>query len=161
MGGWSLLYDDPSEARFADILGLDEKTADDIIRAAKKVPTSDSEDSVYTCFSRIRARIVGNDLVKFNREGKLISDEELAVEEQLGTTVHNLNRWSEISLSSPIFDASKLTPAQQSWLKSVSTGGQWGSDAPLARVDDVDVAVADLWGPDAPVVNPSRSGPQA
>ena len=113
MGGWSLLYDNPSEAHFADILGLDEKTADDIILAAKQLPTSNSEDSVYTRFSRVRACIVGNDTVKFNREGRLMSDEELAIEEQLGTSVQDLNWWMEISFSSPIFDVSKLTPAQQ------------------------------------------------
>ena len=158
MGGWSLLYDNPSEARFADILSLDEKTADDIIRAAKQVPTSDSEDSVYTRFSRIRARIVGNDSVKFNREGRLLSEEEIAIEEQLGTSIQDLNRWNEISYSSPIFDKSKLTPLQQEWFERVFGCGQWGADTPLARVDD---EVADSWGPDAPVVNPSRSGPQA
>ena len=159
MGGWSLLYDNPSEARFVDILGLDEKTADDIILAAKRLPTSDSEDSVYTRFSRVRARIVGNDTVKFNREGRLMSDEELAIKEQLGTSVQDLNRWMEISFSSPIFDVSKLTPAQQEWCAKV-LGGQWGSDTPLAQVDDDDM-ITELWGPDVPVVNPSRSGPQA
>ena len=158
MGGWSLLYDNPSEAHFADILGLDEKTADEIIRAAKRVPTSDSEDSVFTRFSRIRARIVGNDSVKFNREGKLLSEEELAIEEQLGTSVQDLNRWNEISFTSPLFDKSKLTPAQREWFENVFGCGQWGAEGPLARIDD---EVADSWGPDAPVVNPSRSGPQA
>ena len=158
MGGWSLLYDNPSEARFADILGLDEKTADEIIRTAKRVPTSDSEDSVYTRFSRIRARIVGNDSVKFNREGKLLSEEELAIEEQLGTSVQDLNRWNEISFTSPIFNKSKLTPLQRVWFDNVLGNGQWGANAPLARIDDENV---DAWGPDAPVVNPSRSGPQA
>ena len=123
MGGWSLLYDNPSEARFADILGLDEKTADNIIRAAKQVPTSDSEDSVYTRFSRIRARIVGNDAVKFNRDGKLLSEEELAIEEQLGTSIQDLNRWNETSFTSPIFDKSKLTPTQREWFESVFHSG--------------------------------------
>ena len=160
MGGWSLLYDDPSEARFADILGLDEKTGDEIIRAAKRIPTSDSEDSVYTRFSRVRAHIVGNDSVKFNREGRLLSKEELAIEEQLGTSIQDLNRWSEISFSSPIFDVSKLTPAQREWCSKVLGLGCWGSNAPLARVDD-DEAIADSWGPDTPVVNLSRSGPLA
>ena len=158
MGGWSLLYDNPSEARFADILCLDERTADDIIRVAKKIPTSDSEDSVYTRFSRIRARIVGNDSVKFNRDGKLLSEEELNIEEQLGTSVQDLNRWNEISFTSPLFDKSKLTPSQREWFESVFGCGQWGAEAPLARVDD---EATDAWGPDAPVVNPSQSGPQA
>lgn len=160
MGGWSLLYDNPSEARFADILGLDEKTADNIILTAKRLPTSNSEDSVFSRFSRVHACIVGNDTVKFNREGRLMSDEELAIEEQLGTSVQDLNHWTNISFSFPLFDASKLTPTQREWRNKVLGGCQWGSDAPLAHVDDDD-AITDSWGPDVPVVNLSRSGPQA
>lgn len=51
MGGWSILYDDPSKARFTEILGLDEKLADDIIRETRNHPDSDNEDSLYSWFS--------------------------------------------------------------------------------------------------------------
>lgn len=155
MGGWSILYDNPSEAVFADILGIDERMADNIINATKQQSNSDNKDSIYSQFSCVHACIVGNDTVKFNREGKLLSNEELAVEEALGTSTYDLNRWSEISLSSPIFDSSKLMQSQREWCDNLIKGsGSWGSDAPLARVDDDDV-IKDVWGPDALIVNPS------
>ena len=110
--GWSILYDDPSEERFADLLGLDESLADTIIEEAKSHPSSDHEDSVYSRFSRIRVRIVGNDTVKFNREGKMMSEEETAVEEAL-----NKNDDMEAGDNSVVFPhvLNKLTPAQQAW----------------------------------------------
>ena len=152
--GWSILYDDPSEARFANLLGLDESLGDAIIEEAKSHPSSDHEDSVYSRFSRICAHIVGNDMVKFLCEGKLLSDKEMAIEESLGKDMDD--QAAEFSIMFPQ-NLAKLTPSQQKWVREV-TG--MGEEVPMtyARVDDTP---GDAWDPSAPVSNLSRAGPVA
>lgn len=160
MSGWSILYNDLSEVQFADLLGLDEKLADDIILTAKNHSDSDNEDSVYSRFSCVCAHIVGNNSVQFNCEGKLLSEEEIVIEEQLGLTVQELDRWVQSTIGTSVFDISCLTPAQQDWVRGCSGAtGEWGLDmteSPYAHVDD-----EDAWDPSAPVSNPSQSGPVA
>lgn len=112
MGGWSILYDNLSEACFAHLLSLDKSLV--AIREAKSCDVSDNEDSIYSWFSHIWACIIGNDSVCFSCEGRLMSNEEAGVKSYLG--VDKANIWSGESIYSH-YKILKLTPAQQSWVK--------------------------------------------
>ena len=104
--------------------------------------------------SPTHACIVGNDMVKFNHEGKLLSKEEL------GLTVQDLDRWEQPTLGTPVFDISHLTPLQQDWVhKHGGASGMWRMDfteSPYARIDDTNA-----WDPSKPISNHSWTGPKA
>ena len=138
---------------------MDKSLADTIIKEAKSHEELDREDSVYLRFSQICARIVGNDSVRFLREGKLLSNKEIAIEESLNIPFDKANHWAEESLVSP-YILKKLTPAQQEWVKETAGMGDWGCEMSLPHVDN-DVNPGDAWDPSEPVTNPSQSGPVA
>ena len=180
MNGFWMLYQSPNDATFADITRIDESLADNILTKARDQPDSDSENSIFTRFSRVHARIVGSDSVKFNRETGMLLEKNSNRPATEGAFLYNKEMFSQLSRSQQAtirtlmksgqtipesWDSSNLTldDVEEAWGANCPEVKEtpeeiFGGGAPLPpypRIDDDDPD--DTWGPNSATTIPIQS----